>query len=70
MIPPNMRRNFSEIYKKMSLSDLQSKVPDFNFSQYLEPLLPRLLDNSEDVVIYALPYFQKLTRLIRRTDSR
>lgn len=64
------RRNYSEIYKKMTLAELQIKVPDFNFSQYLEPVLPRTLNDTEMVVIYALPYFQKLTKLIAETDKR
>ena len=88
MIPPMMRRNFSEIYKKMPLSELQnqvciekancfiqkciflSQVPSFNFSHYLEPLLPRQIDESEEVVIYALPYLKKLTKLVENTDKR
>ena len=70
MIPPSERRNFSEIYKKMPLSELQSKVPDFNFTSYLGHILPRPLNDSEEIVIYALPYFQKLTQLIKSTDKR
>jgi len=70
MIPPALRRNFSEIYRKMPLSELQSRVQGFNFSLYLEPLLPRELSADENVVIYALPYFQKLVSLVESTDAR
>ncbi len=48
----------------------QDKVPGFDFSHYLEPLLPRRLNQSEEVVIYALPYFQKLAKLVEATDKR
>ncbi len=48
----------------------QEKVPGFNFSHYLEPLLPRRLNSSEPVVIYALPYFQELTKLVEATEPR
>lgn len=70
MSPPSERRNFSEIYKKVTLETLQSKVPDFDFNSYLGALLPRELNDTEEVVIYALPYFQKLTKLVKETDKR
>ncbi len=70
MTPATVRRNYSEIYNKMSLERLQERVPGVNFSHYLEPLLPRRLDPAEEVVVYALPYFQKLTGLIEATDKR
>eukprot|EP00095_Tigriopus_kingsejongensis_P001687 maker-scaffold1658_size31987-snap-gene-0.9 protein:Tk01687 transcript:maker-scaffold1658_size31987-snap-gene-0.9-mRNA-1 annotation:"endothelin-converting enzyme 1" len=70
MSPPSARRNFSEIYKKMTLENVQSKVPDFDFHAYLGALLPRDLNKTEEVVIYSLPYFQKLTKLIQDSDPR
>lgn len=70
MIPPHSRRNFSEIYKKMPMSELQAKLPTFDFQAYLTPLLPRKLNDSEEVVIYALSYYQKLVTLLDSTPSR
>ena len=70
MISPLLRRNFSEIYKKLPLAELQRQVPGFNFSQYLDPILPRKLADTEDVVIYALPFYQKLVSLVEQTDRR
>ncbi|TRY79276.1 hypothetical protein TCAL_06071 [Tigriopus californicus] len=70
MSPPSERRNFSEIYKKVTLDTLQSKVPDFDFNSYLGALLPRELNGTEEVVVYAIPYFQKLTKLVKETEKR
>ena len=70
MIPPHSRRNFSEIYKKMPMKELQSKLPTFDFESYLSPLLPRKLNETEEVVIYALTYYQKLVTLLDSTPSR
>ena len=70
MVSPNSRRNFSEIYKKITLEELQTQVPQFNFSQYLDPILPRKFNKTENIVIYALPYYQKLMSLIDKTDNR
>ncbi len=70
MIQPQSRRNFSEIYTKLPLGELKRRVPDFDFDYYLASLLPRKLDDSELVVIYALPYYRKLTKLLEATDKR
>ena len=70
MIPPHERRNYSEIYNKISLKKLQQEIPGFNFSNYLEALLPRELAADEEIVMYALPYFKKLTFLVESSDQR
>lgn len=70
MIPPQERRNYSEIYLKLELGKLSAEVPDFNFSSYLSNLLPRPLNASEEIVIYALPYFKQLTKLIKASNKR
>ena len=70
MIPPHERKNFSEIYMKVDLDTLSTKVPLFDFSAYLTFLLPRPLNTDEKVVMYALPYFKRLTSLIDMTDKR
>ena len=48
----------------------QRLVPEFDFDTYLGALLPRKLNDSESVVIYALPYYQKLTKLLNGTKRR
>ena len=70
MIPPHERKNFSEIYLKVDLDTLSDDVPTFDFSGYLKYLLPRPLSTDEKVVMYALPYFKRLTSLIEMTDKR
>ncbi|CAB4057310.1 MMEL1 [Lepeophtheirus salmonis] len=49
MIPPHQRRNFSQMYQKMTLGELSISVPKFNFSAYLKDLFPRKLQSSEHV---------------------
>ena len=70
MIPPYARRNYSEIYRKVDLGTLMTEVPNFDFSAYLKALLPRPLASDEQVVMYALPYFKRLTNLIAMTEKR
>ena len=70
MDPPHSRQNFSRIYTKLQLAELQMEIPDFDFSLYLNSLLPRELNATEHVVIYALSYFKQLTALLRDYDQR
>ena len=70
MIPPHARKNYSEIYRKVDLDTLSGEVPAFDFSAYLKVLLPRPLAVDEKVVMYALPYFKRLTSLVEMTDKR
>jgi len=70
MIPPHERRNYSEIYLKLDLGKLSAEIPDFDFSAYLSNLLHRPLNSSEEVVIYALPYFKQLTKLMNNSNKR
>ena len=70
MIPPHERRNYSEIYRKVNIATLSQEIPDFDFPNYLKVLLPRPLNDQEEVVMFALPYFKRLTSLIDMTPKR
>lgn len=70
MIPPDERRIYSQIYQKMALSKLQAEVPAFNFTRYLDNLLTRPVRSDEMVVMYALPYFKSLMKLVESSDKR
>ena len=70
MTPPHERRNFSKIYEKMKLSELSKLVADFNFTQYLDIVVPEKIHPDQNIVIYASKYFTKLTQIIKSTDKR
>lgn len=69
MTPPHERRNFSKIYKKKQLPELQASIPGFNFTQYLDIVLPMKISSNESIVIYASEYFNKLTKLVKETKK-
>ena len=70
MTPPHERRNFSKIYEKMTLSELSKLVPNFNFTRYLEVVIPEKIQPHQNIVIYASKYFKKLTEIIQTTSKR
>jgi len=70
MTPPHERRNFSLMYEKMTLAELSARVPGFNFTQYLDIVLTDQVQHEDKIVIYATKYFNKLSELLTKTESR
>jgi len=67
---PEQRQNVSELYQKMSISELRQLVPQIDWVQYLNMVLARPVNASEPVVVFALNYIQDLVILLRKTPSR
>ena len=54
----------------MTVAELEAAVPGIKFTNYLSALLPRPVTDQESVLMFALPYFNKLTDLVEETDKR
>ncbi|CAK9819864.1 Nep4 [Anthophora quadrimaculata] len=67
---PDERRNFSELYQRMSLGELRTLVPQINWHRYLTIVLARPTNVSEPVVVYTLQYIQDLVNLLSKTSPR
>jgi hypothetical protein len=67
---PEQRQNVSELYQKMSISELRQLVPQIDWVRYLTVVLARPVNASEPVVVFALNYIQDLVILLRKTPSR
>ncbi|KAF7992746.1 hypothetical protein HCN44_005090 [Aphidius gifuensis] len=65
------RHDTSLIYKKLSIRQLQRQVPQFNWRIYIQEFLGELnVSDDEQVVVYSLPYFIQMGRIIEKTDQR
>lgn len=70
-IPSELRRNYSAIYRKMSLGELQSEITGVDWMNYVKTLMsPITIDQDEPVIVYASNYFKNLSKLIERTSIR
>uniref|UniRef100_A0A8C2XAL0 Phosphate regulating endopeptidase homolog, X-linked n=1 Tax=Cyclopterus lumpus TaxID=8103 RepID=A0A8C2XAL0_CYCLU len=75
LIPPE-NRNGDNMYNKMSLSDLQSSIPQFDWLGFVTAVVEseadpaRSISSSELVIVRAPQYFKDLFKLIDTTDSR
>ncbi|KOC65561.1 Endothelin-converting enzyme 1 [Habropoda laboriosa] len=67
---PDERRNFAELYQRMSIGELKTLVPQINWHRYLTIVLARPTNVSEPVVVYALQYIQDLVNLLSKTSPR
>nr|XP_040023571.1 phosphate-regulating neutral endopeptidase PHEX [Gasterosteus aculeatus aculeatus] len=73
---PSEDRNGDSMYNKMSLSDLQSSIPQFDWLGFVKAVVEseadpaRSVSSSEFVIVRAPQYFKELFELINSTDSR
>lgn len=67
---PDERRNVSELYERMTVSELSATVPEINWTKYLMIVLNREVDPEEPVVMFALRYVQDLVKLLCQTEPR
>ncbi|XP_029169293.1 neprilysin-4-like isoform X2 [Nylanderia fulva] len=67
---PDERRNFSELYQRMSVGELRTLVPQIDWRRYLSIVLTRPVNFTEPVVVFALQYIQNLVTLLSKTQPR
>lgn len=68
--PAEERVNVTKLYKKMSIADLSKEVPQIDWRRYLSTVQERPVDDSENIVIFALNYMNDLANLITDTQPR
>lgn len=64
------RHDITSTYLKLSLSDLQKLIPEFNWELYFRTILQIKISDQEPVVSYAMSYFTQLGHLLKKTDRR
>lgn len=70
-MPEVDRHDTSAIYRKLTLAELQSEVPQLNWREYLQVTLGDIdLRDDEALVSYATPYLIQMGRILAETDRR
>ncbi|XP_076160206.1 neprilysin-1 [Ptiloglossa arizonensis] len=69
-IPEADRHDTSAIYRKLTLRELQSEIPQLEWRAYLQEFISAPITDEEPIVVYAMSYFVKMGRIIQRTDRR
>ncbi|CAG0916983.1 unnamed protein product [Notodromas monacha] len=69
-LPEETRHDTGELYRKLSLSDLRREVHVFDWDTYFNASLFIKIDEDEPIVTYSLPYLQRMSKIISKTDRR
>lgn len=74
MVSEDERRNFTRLYNKRRLSEINELIPIIDWYKYFRSVMPLDLHNyiNEDpeVIVNEPEYFIKLAELIKSTDTR
>ncbi|XP_059158497.1 neprilysin-1-like [Physella acuta] len=71
--PKAQRRDNEAMYKNMTIQDFALKVPEIEWLKYLQEIYKTadiVITEHETIVVYALPYFVALGKLIQRSPTR
>lgn len=69
-MPEADRQDTGAIYKKLSLKELQTISPEFDWSSYLNTFMPIKIEMDEPVVVYAFSYLIESVKIMQKTDVR
>ena len=69
-MPEADRHDTSAIYRKLTLQELQTIVPQIKWLEYLSSFLDADINEQEPVVAYGLSYFIEMGKILAETDRR
>lgn len=71
VIPHRGRRNPQQLFNVMTITDMQSKYPYFDWLQFVREVYPHLKFNSDEVVaVTDMNFFENFGKLIEKTKKR
>ncbi|GAB6022947.1 Neprilysin-4 [Chamberlinius hualienensis] len=68
--PPERRRNYTQLYFKVTLGELENITPQINWTRYFQVIIPVPFNSSEEIALYGYPYLVRLGRLLESTPNR
>ncbi|XP_018009275.1 neprilysin-2-like [Hyalella azteca] len=71
-LPQERRRNFTELYNKMTVAELQDRVPSIPWLTYINNLLSPFITitEHEEVIVIVPTYMEDLEKLLLETPKR
>lgn len=69
-MPEAERQDTGAIYKKLTLKELQSVTPGFNWTTYLNSFMHVPIELSEPVVVYAFSYIIDSIKIMQNTSPK
>ncbi|XP_018009279.1 neprilysin-2 isoform X2 [Hyalella azteca] len=71
-LPKEQRRNATKLYNKMTVAELQGRVPNIPWLSYINTILSPFttVTEREEVIVNVPSYIENLGKLLLRTDKR
>ncbi|CAL4153530.1 unnamed protein product [Meganyctiphanes norvegica] len=71
-LPPAERRNYTKMYNKITLHDLQLHAPEIPWYEYINTMLSPFVSitTAEPIAVYATDFLKKMGKLISKTPKR
>ncbi|KAK8766348.1 hypothetical protein V5799_006876 [Amblyomma americanum] len=68
--PNESRRNFTAMYNKWTVEELQTRIPLINWTHYFNVVMPMEIPPSEEVVIFAPKYIKRMSEFLQTVPKR
>lgn len=70
-LPLEDLRNFTKLYNKMTIAELQVKIPELNWTAYMNGLnFPQPIKDTEDIILIVPDYVQNVTKLLMTLNKK
>ncbi|KAL5013750.1 hypothetical protein ScPMuIL_008020 [Solemya velum] len=72
-IPQDQRRDNEKLYNRMTIKELKTRIPEFNWLRYIQLMFAHVnitIEESEQIVVYAPEYLEKIVKVLQKTSNR
>ncbi|EEC19985.1 neprilysin, putative, partial [Ixodes scapularis] len=69
-VPNELRRNFTAMYNKWTVEELQERIPLINWTLYFNTVMPMEIPPTEEIVLFAPTYIKQMSELLQTIPKR
>uniref|UniRef100_A0A0N5CGX8 Neprilysin n=1 Tax=Strongyloides papillosus TaxID=174720 RepID=A0A0N5CGX8_STREA len=74
LVPDQSRRNYTELYNTIKISDLNQLMPLIDWNRYFRGISPfdmhSYYDSNPDIIVTEIKFFDRIVELLKNTDTK
>uniref|UniRef100_A0A0K0FE70 Neprilysin-1 (inferred by orthology to a C. elegans protein) n=1 Tax=Strongyloides venezuelensis TaxID=75913 RepID=A0A0K0FE70_STRVS len=74
LVPDQSRRNYTELYNIIKISDLNQLMPLIDWNRYFRGISPfdmhSYFDSNPDIIVTEIKFFDRIVELLKNTDTK